>query len=231
MDSLNGKRRSGFTLIELMVVVGIILFITALSLPNFIALIKSQGVAKAARMVQTAVLQTRNRAVSLGRQQRIQFLNDYPAGSNRSVILVSDGGEDWDGNGDPWTNNSPASAWENTDEKLVEVTNLPAGYVWGKGKVANVASTYFPLLIFMPDGSLRVYNDLQQTAWFAWTAYPVSQTDLFNVTASVPPSATPADSVSVRGNHELEVVRGTNGDVYYVHFIRPTGRVKIKGDS
>ncbi|GEM_PF-4341887 len=219
------KQRSGFSLLELMVVVGIILFITALALPNFIALFKSQGVSKAARMVQTAVLQTRNRAVGLGRQQRIQFIDDYPVGSNRSAIVVYDGGEDWDGNGDPWTA-APGNAAENTDEKLVEVVTIPKGYRWGKGRVGDVQNSDLPLILCMPDGSLRVYKD-KGAASLPWSPSLMCTTDNFNRPSTLLPVTT-----NVQGNHDLEVQSASaNGDVYYLRFIKPTGRVKIKGDS
>ena len=104
-------------------------------------------------MVQTAVLQTRNRAAALGRQQRIQFLNNFDTATGRSAIVIYDGGEDWDGNGDPWT---AAAAWENTDEKLVETILLPKGYTWTPGKLSNVAQADLPLVLCMPDGNMRV---------------------------------------------------------------------------
>lgn len=194
-------------------VVGIIIFITGLSLPAFSNIFRSQGIAKAARMVQTAIMQARTRAVTLGRQHQVQFRNNYQ-GTGNTVILVMDGKEDMDGNGDPWTI-SPTNGWETADAELIASLNVPKGFEWVKGTVAGVANASLPIVVCMPDGTLRMVEE-KVAAPFMQTSLPDATSDNFN--------ATPAS------NHDLSIQRAGGADRFFLNIMKTSGRVKIKGE-
>lgn len=144
------RRRTAFTLVEVLVVVGIILLLTALSIPALNRLIGNRGIGKAARTAQTAIQQAGGLAKSLGRQHMVQFKNDHDGKPGHAVLIVMDGEEDLDGNGSPWTD--AAGLWETADGKVSSKTSLPDGFAWE-------ASPSLPILICMPDGSFRLMAD------------------------------------------------------------------------
>lgn len=215
-----GHRGRGFTIVELLVVIGIIIFITALSIPAFNSFFRNQGIAKAARMVQTAVMQSRTTAVSVGRQHMLLFKNDYDGEPGNTVILVMDCGEDMDGDGSPWVDATGAWETDATDGSgLVAKVSVPSGFTWMPGRVEigeaaqDLPGT--PVVMCMPDGTLRLYEE-RTAAPFLSTSFPMTTTDKFN-----------DDTLNY---HELAVRRGGAGDRYLLHFIKSSGRVKIKAE-
>ena len=87
------KKRSGFTVIELMVVISIITILTAISIPNMIRWRSDHQLNSAARVVFSAIQQMRMEAVKNNTQTWIFF--DAANKLYRTYIYLRSGGGQW----------------------------------------------------------------------------------------------------------------------------------------
>ena len=82
--------RSGFTLVELLVVIVIILLVSAVTLPTVLPALQHQQVSEAARILQAELQRCRDLASRIQRPPGIRFLVDKPlANSGRNVWLIA----------------------------------------------------------------------------------------------------------------------------------------------
>jgi prepilin-type N-terminal cleavage/methylation domain-containing protein len=90
MDKLSKiKQTHGFTLIELMVVVAIVAFVTAAVVPSFSITLQRNRQREASMLIVQAVFAARSRAARTGRCHRIQVDMDDPAVSTGHGGLVT----------------------------------------------------------------------------------------------------------------------------------------------
>ena len=75
-DSLN-KRESGFTLIEMMVVVIVLAIMAAIAIPSFMSLLPGMRLNGAARQVMGDLMGARMKAVKLNQRTKVFFDNSY----------------------------------------------------------------------------------------------------------------------------------------------------------
>ena len=88
-DTAIAKARRGFTLIELMVVMLIILVISAIALPTIVASYSHRQVSEAGRIVQGAFVGARDNAIRNNRPSGIRLLPD-PVFMTASVVVGQD---------------------------------------------------------------------------------------------------------------------------------------------
>jgi type IV fimbrial biogenesis protein FimT len=69
------KNRSGFTLIELMVVIGVIAILTSIATPNILAWRENAQLSSAGRQVMSAIQDVRLHAIKENSTARIEFTN------------------------------------------------------------------------------------------------------------------------------------------------------------
>ncbi len=83
------KRRTAFTLVELLVVMGVIVLLAALTLPSIKTLLAGQKITQAARVVQAHIDAARGRAISSGSLVAVLF--ERQANQSNSVTRLSVG--------------------------------------------------------------------------------------------------------------------------------------------
>lgn len=81
------SRRRGFTLLELLVVITIILLISALTLPAILPAVSHREVSEAARILQGALVQARDTAIRYNAPRGVRFLPD-PTYANTAGVLA-----------------------------------------------------------------------------------------------------------------------------------------------
>jgi type IV fimbrial biogenesis protein FimT len=107
------QKNSGFSLIEMMVVIAIIAIVASIAVPNFIGWLPKQRLGTASRDILSALHQARLRAVKENADVTVQF--DI---GNDSYIAFLDNGE---GGG------NPADGVQNGSEIAFKSTAMPAG--------------------------------------------------------------------------------------------------------
>ena len=75
--------KNGFTLIEMMVVISIIILVSVVAVPSITPFLKGQGLSKGARIVQASALATRSMAINSREIRRLVFDSTY---SKLSII-------------------------------------------------------------------------------------------------------------------------------------------------
>jgi Tfp pilus assembly protein FimT len=90
--SKTSARRHAFTLIELMVVIGIMIIILAVSIPGLKAMTKGNDVGQATSMVSSLIANSRSIAISQGRIAGVAFYegNGGKAGQTQAAFVVED---------------------------------------------------------------------------------------------------------------------------------------------
>jgi len=71
------KRKRGFTLIEMMVVIAIIAVLSAIAVPSFMEYARNQRLNGAARQVYTDLMNARQQAVTENKKMIVQFVNNH----------------------------------------------------------------------------------------------------------------------------------------------------------
>jgi len=71
------KRESGFTLIEMMIVIAVLAIMAAIAIPNFMSLLPGMRLNGAARQVMGDLMAARMKAVKLNKKTKVFFDNDH----------------------------------------------------------------------------------------------------------------------------------------------------------
>jgi len=119
------KPCSGFTLMELMIVIAIIGIMSGIAIPNFIGWLPDYRLRNAARGLLTDVQQTRLLAVKNNQDCAIVFDT-----ANKRYLICLDKGSD----------NSWSATNDNTVYKTVNYTNYKAGVDFGHGSATTSAT-------------------------------------------------------------------------------------------
>ena len=71
------KRQSGFTLIEMMIVIAVFAIVASIAIPNFMSLLPGMRLNGAARQVMGDLMAARMKAVKLNKKTKVFFDNDH----------------------------------------------------------------------------------------------------------------------------------------------------------
>ena len=247
------RRRNGFTLLELLVVIGIIILITAVMVPMIASFLGGSGIQSGQRIVQGVLMKARSLAVNTRRQYVVIFDAKYDPGNPGQLSAhmafdhrdpahqVDEVEEVYSGKLIIWDIDQPINP---ADPTQVECRKIPGEYTLPK----NVSFSYAPsFCLFNSDGSM-VMGRFDFTHWQNWytgqnvtTGYANSAAAhaLLNVATTDASSQNFEDRVAEKlrkGNpvdsdvslipYDLKVVRkGGGGKACYVNLVSLTGRV------
>jgi type IV fimbrial biogenesis protein FimT len=135
---MNTRSSSGFTLVELMVTIGVLAILLGLAAPSFTNVINSNRVTSSANELLSALTLTRSEAIKRG-----QFVTLCPANTAKTACVAS---KTWS-NGDGWiafTDNGPNAGKVDSGEIVLQAWPPTSGL-----KVTNVVEW----VRYSPDGS------------------------------------------------------------------------------
>lgn len=140
------SRKAGFTLIEIMVVVGIMGLILAMGIPSIYQLAKKEGMRRAATDMKDVLTNARAQAIISGSEVQVKF---YPL-DGRFEVSGGGGG----GARTPSINSQPIDDTTPAPSKTTAAT-LPAGITFGALKVnlLNYRESEWTRVRFFPNGT------------------------------------------------------------------------------
>lgn len=83
----NGRRRSGFTMIELLTVIAILILLAAMALPNFVEMMRGRRWSAAVSDLQTMVMRARALATNVRSDFSVEFLIQNGNGDNQTTTM------------------------------------------------------------------------------------------------------------------------------------------------
>ncbi len=119
MKAKHSKRLSGFTMIELLVVLVIIAITLAFGLPSFQAVIASSRLTNAANSMVTALQRARSEAIKTNRLVTVMNVNNNSAWQDGWIVFVDKNANDYqDRDSDPNIDEPTISAFEAINSNL-----------------------------------------------------------------------------------------------------------------
>jgi prepilin-type N-terminal cleavage/methylation domain-containing protein len=139
----SGRHRTGFTLLEVLLVMAILVILVAVSFPSMMAMYGDSKVRGAADEVVGAWAEARARAIDDGVPYRFAVM----PGKERYRI-APDSPEFWDGS---------KETSDDADDGRVKTGSLPSGIVFQLGQnLSSEAGGWCVIVTFLPEGNCRV---------------------------------------------------------------------------
>lgn len=237
------RRRSGFTLIEMIVVIGIIIMVTAMMVPMIGSFLGGSGIQSGQRIVQGVLLRARSMAVNLRRTIAVSFDHSTDAANqpanwmgNHVTATNTDALESyWTGKLIIWDIAEPTPA----DPTVVNLSKVPGESTLPK----NVNFIFSPdFCAFNADGSMIMGN------WASASNPIVESDDSLTAAGKVSSPGTFVDASSnnfetecaakIRAGelvnsglgttppYDIKIIRkGAGGKACYANLVRLTGRL------
>ncbi|UCF05383.1 MAG: prepilin-type N-terminal cleavage/methylation domain-containing protein [bacterium] len=153
------KRKNGFTLVEMMIVVSVLGLILAIGTPPFIQFLRHYQSKDAAQIVMGVLRQARSRAI----QEKNNYIVFFNLTNSQMVMVDDDGG----GNGNPenpgYNSSNRGNGRADQGERVFGPYELPDGQVFGmiagsvdpEGEYVTRPVTFSgnpPRVVFLPNG-------------------------------------------------------------------------------
>lgn len=164
---LDSKSRSGFTLLELILVIAIVIVVAALAAPTVQRTIKTQGINGAAQRVKVAMGQARVQAIRSGEVHAVFFINSRgwfdvaPLSKFREIKSASSQGQ---------ANQTPGTRSDFEENLLPQGCQFIASQTSMDSRTAAAmsdsnAANQMEMILFYPDGTsqdarVQIQNDM-----------------------------------------------------------------------